>query len=121
MKHCLEEGAKAFGGRTAALTTSRTPKDAASEGASAWRRLWSVGGGRPPSTVIVKLFSDGSANLNMGASDLGTGTKTVMAMVIAEELGIKPEVIRIEHADTGTTQFATPSGGSKTVPTKPRR
>ncbi len=80
--------------------------------------LWSVGGGRPPSTVIVKLFSDGSANLNMGASDLGTGTKTVMAMVVAEELGIKPEVIRIEHADTGTTQFATPSGGSKTVPTE---
>jgi len=54
----------------------------------------------------------------MGASDLGTGTKTVMAMVMAEELGIKPEVIQIEHADTGTTQYATPSGGSKTVPTE---
>ena len=25
---------------------------------------------------------------------------------------------QIEHADTGTTQFATPSGGSKTVPTE---
>ena len=77
-----------------------------------------MGGGSPPSTVIVKLFSDGSANLNMGASDLGTGTKTVMAMVLAEELGIKPEVVQIEHADTETTQYATPSGGSKTVPTE---
>jgi xanthine dehydrogenase YagR molybdenum-binding subunit len=57
-------------------------------------------------------------NLNMGASDIGTGTKTVMALVAAEELGVKPEVIRIEHADTGTTQYATPSGGSKTVPTE---
>jgi xanthine dehydrogenase YagR molybdenum-binding subunit len=27
-------------------------------------------------------------------------------------------MIQIEHADTGTTQFATPSGGSKTVPTE---
>jgi CO/xanthine dehydrogenase Mo-binding subunit len=54
----------------------------------------------------------------MGASDLGTGTKTVMAMVVAEELGIKPEAIQIENADTGTTQYATPSGGSKTVPTE---
>jgi xanthine dehydrogenase YagR molybdenum-binding subunit len=80
--------------------------------------LWFAGGGNPPSTVIVKLFSDGSANLNMGASDIGTGTKTVMAMVVAEELGIKPEMLQIENADTGTTQYATPSGGSKTVPTE---
>jgi xanthine dehydrogenase YagR molybdenum-binding subunit len=68
--------------------------------------------------VIVKLFSDGSVNLNMGASDIGTGTKTVMAMVVSEELGVALDKIQIEHADTGTTQFATPSGGSKTVPTE---
>jgi xanthine dehydrogenase YagR molybdenum-binding subunit len=80
--------------------------------------LWVVGGGGPPSTVIVKLFADGSVNLNMGASDIGTGTKTVMAMVLAEELGVRPASIQIEHADTGSTQYATPSGGSKTVPTE---
>ncbi len=54
----------------------------------------------------------------MGASDIGTGTKTVMAMVVAEELGVPLDRIQIEWADTGTTQFATPSGGSKTVPTE---
>jgi xanthine dehydrogenase YagR molybdenum-binding subunit len=80
--------------------------------------LWIAGAGGPPSTVIVKMFRDGSVNLNMGASDIGTGTKTVMAMVVAEELGIDPQTIQIENADTGTTQFATPSGGSKTVPTE---
>jgi xanthine dehydrogenase YagR molybdenum-binding subunit len=80
--------------------------------------LWFAGGGRPPATVIVKLFADGSVNLNLGASDLGTGTKSVMAMVVAEELGVRPDVIQVENADTGTTQFATPSGGSKTVPTE---
>jgi xanthine dehydrogenase YagR molybdenum-binding subunit len=57
-------------------------------------------------------------NLNMGASDIGTGTKTVMSMVVAEELGIPLDQIRVEHADTGTTQFTNPSGGSKTVPTE---
>jgi xanthine dehydrogenase YagR molybdenum-binding subunit len=77
-----------------------------------------VGGGGPPATIIVKLFADGSVNLNMGASDIGTGTKTVMAMVVAEELGVDPDRIEVEHADTSTTQFATPSGGSKTVPTE---
>ncbi|MFZ0789920.1 MAG: molybdopterin cofactor-binding domain-containing protein, partial [Chromatiaceae bacterium] len=79
---------------------------------------WFVGDGRPPSTVILRLFADGTANLNMGASDIGTGTKTVMAMVVAEELGLDPDSIQIEHADTGTTQYASPSGGSKTVPTE---
>ena len=119
LKQCLEDGAGAFQWREMRLRTSQAPKDSTvRRGVGMASCLWSVGGGRPPSTVIVKLFSDGSANLNMGASDLGTGTKTVMAMVMAEELGIKPEVIQIEHADTGTTQYATPSGGSKTVPTE---
>ena len=80
--------------------------------------LWQGGAGGPPSTIVVKLFADGSVNLNMGASDIGTGTKTVMAMVVAEELGVPLDRIQVEWADTGTTQFATPSGGSKTVPTE---
>jgi xanthine dehydrogenase YagR molybdenum-binding subunit len=54
----------------------------------------------------------------MGASDIGTGTKTIMAQVAAEELGVDPQIIQIENADTATTQYATPSGGSKTVPTE---
>ncbi len=80
--------------------------------------LWVAGAGGPPSTIVLKLFADGSANINFGASDLGTGTKTVMALIVQEELGILPERVQIEHADTGTTQFATPSGGSKTIPTE---
>ena len=51
----------------------------------------------------------------MGAADLGTGTKTVMAMVVAEELGVPLDRIQIENADTGTTQYTDVSGGSKTV------
>jgi xanthine dehydrogenase YagR molybdenum-binding subunit len=37
-------------------------------------------------------------------------------MIVAEELGVPLDKIQIENADTGTTQYATPSGGSKTVP-----
>jgi CO/xanthine dehydrogenase Mo-binding subunit len=118
-KECLEEGAKAFGWDKAREEIARTPKTAKiRRGVGMAGGTWVAGGGGPPSTVIVRLFSDGSVNLNMGASDIGTGTKTVMALVIAEELGIQPEVIQIEHADTGTTQYATGSGGSKTVPTE---
>lgn len=113
---CLERGAEEFGWRAA---RDRGPGDGpVLRGVGMAGCLWIAGAGGPPSTAVVKYFADGSANLNMGASDIGTGTKTVMAMVIAEELEVPLDQITIEHADTGTTQYATPSGGSKTVPTE---
>ena len=113
---CLREGAKAFGwaeARTKAKSTGHVRR-----GVGMAAGMWQGGSGGPPSTVIVKVFADGSANINMGASDIGCGTKTVMAMIVAEELGIPLDRIQIEHADTGTTQYATASGGSKTIPTE---
>jgi CO/xanthine dehydrogenase Mo-binding subunit len=119
LRDCIEEGARAFGWKEARQRIAGAGnRGATRRGVGMAGGLWIAGGGRPPSTIILKLFSDGSVNLNMGASDIGTGTKTVMALVVAEELGVKPEIIQIEHADTGTTQYATPSGGSKTVPTE---
>jgi xanthine dehydrogenase YagR molybdenum-binding subunit len=119
LKECLEQGAKAFGWTDVRKKTAEQGKDSPiRSGVGMGACLWFVGGGGPPSTIVLKLFPDGSVNLNMGASDLGTGTKTIMAMVVSEELGIKPDKIQIENADTGATQFATRSGGSKTVPTE---
>lgn len=119
LRECVVEGAKAFGWKEAREKIGKQdPKSSVRRGVGMAAGLWMAGGGGPPSTVFVKLFADGSVNLNMGASDIGTGTKTVMAMVVSEELGIRPEMIQIENADTGTTQYATASGGSKTIPTE---
>ena len=113
---CLAEGAKAFGWKEA---RSRAPLPGhLKRGVGVAGGMWQGGAGGPPATVIVKLFADGSAHLNMGASDIGCGTKTWGAQIVAEELDVPVERISIEHADTATTQFATPSGGSKTVPTE---
>ncbi len=118
LKECLIEGAKAFGWEEAKKRSRESKKGGyIRRGVGVASGLWFAGGGNPPSTVVVKLFADGSVNLNMGASDIGTGTKTIMTMIVAEELGVRPGAVQIEHADTGTTQYATPSGGSKTVPT----
>jgi CO/xanthine dehydrogenase Mo-binding subunit len=116
LRQCLSEGARAFG--WAAARERKKDEGPVKRGVGAAAGLWLAGAGGPPSTVIVKLFPDGSANLNMGASDIGTGTKTVMAMVVSEELGVPLDRIQIENADTGTTEYATPSGGSKTIPTE---
>jgi CO/xanthine dehydrogenase Mo-binding subunit len=113
---CLRDGAKAFGwpeARKRAPLASHIKR-----GVGVAAGMWQGGGGSPPSTAIVKLFSDGSANLNLGASDNGCGTKTWGAQIVSEELGVPVEKISIEYADTATTQFATASGGSKTAPTE---
>jgi len=119
LKECLIEGAKAFGWEEARKRSHGSGENGqVRRGVGMASCLWFAGGGNPPSTAVVRLFSDGSVNLNMGANDIGTGTKTIMTVIVSEELGVKPAMVQIEYADTGTTQYATPSGGSKTVPTE---
>jgi xanthine dehydrogenase YagR molybdenum-binding subunit len=113
LEECLRKGAAEFDWKSSRKQPQRSQHLLRGVGVAAC--FWGYAGG-PPSTVIVKLYSDGSVNLNMGASDIGTGTKTWAAMIVAEELGVAVDRIQIEHADTATTQYATSSGGSKTVP-----
>ncbi len=79
-KECLEEGAKAFG--WAEARNKKPGKGPIVRGVGMAGCTWAAGGGGPPSTAIVRYFADGSVNLNMGASDIGCGTKTVMAMIV---------------------------------------
>lgn len=120
LSRCLEEGAAKFEWEASVERVRKHNNGGGhiKRGVGVGACLWIAGAGGPPSTVIIKLYKDGSVNLNMGASDIGTGTKTIMAQVAAEELGVKPSAIQVENADTATTQYATPSGGSKTVPTE---
>ena len=116
-RDCLTEGARTFGW-TEARAKAQQQRGPIRRGVGIAAGMWRGGGGNPPATIIVRLVPDGSASVNMGASDLGTGTKTWAAMIVAEELGLPVERVAVENADTATTQFATPSGGSKTVPTE---
>lgn len=110
LRQCIAEGAKTFGWSEARRGSRGDGHVRRGTGMAAGMWGWA---GEPSAIVIVKLLADGSVNLNMGASDIGTGTKTVMAMVVSEELGVPLEKIAIEHADTATTQYAPDSGGSQ--------
>ncbi|TVM17676.1 xanthine dehydrogenase family protein molybdopterin-binding subunit [Oceanidesulfovibrio indonesiensis] len=119
LAECIRKGAEVFGWQESRKRTAAQDKNATvRRGVGMAACNWFVGGGWPPSTVVVRLFADGSVNLNMGASDIGTGTKTIMALVVAEEMGVDHDSVQIENADTGTTQYTPPSGGSKTVPSE---
>lgn len=66
------------------------------------------GGGGPSTPVTVNIHPDGSVEAISGTQDLGTGTRTVIAMIIAEELGLQPNQVKVT---IGETRYG-PSGGS---------
>jgi len=56
-------------------------------------------------SAIIKMNDDGSFNLLVGASDLGTGADTVLAQIAAEALGCAVEDIVVYSGDTDFTPF----------------
>ncbi len=53
----------------------------------------------------IKMNDDGSFNLLVGATDLGTGSDTVLAQMAAEVLGVTVEDIIVYSSDTDFTPF----------------
>lgn len=53
----------------------------------------------------IKMNDDGSFNLLIGATDLGTGSDTVLAQMAAEVLGVPVEDIIVYSSDTDFTPF----------------
>jgi putative selenate reductase molybdopterin-binding subunit len=53
----------------------------------------------------IKLNDDGSFNLLVGATDLGTGSDTVLGQMAAETLGVPLEDIIVYSSDTDFTPF----------------
>ncbi len=63
------------------------------------------------STVEIRVLRDGAVEVRSAVQDIGTGTKTVLAQVVAEELGLKAEDITVLIGDT-LFPIGPPSGGS---------
>ena len=78
---------------------------------------WMAGSGNPPAYAFVKLNGDGSAEVITGTQDIGTGSRTVLAQVAAEALGITLKDVTLTLGDTATGPYAPTSAGSFTVPT----
>ena len=66
------------------------------------------------SSCEVRISRDGSVELMSAVQDLGTGTKTMLAVVVAEELGIPPANVVIRIGDT-RFPIGPDSGGSVTT------
>ena len=66
------------------------------------------------SSAEVRVSKDGSVELMSAVQDLGTGTKTLLALIVAEEFGIPPHSVGIRIGDT-RFPIGPDSGGSITA------
>jgi xanthine dehydrogenase YagR molybdenum-binding subunit len=72
------------------------------------------GANQMPATARVTLRSNGTAHAVSATSDIGPGTYTVMTMIAAEYLGLRPDQVRFELGDSSFPQ-APSQGGSWTT------
>jgi xanthine dehydrogenase YagR molybdenum-binding subunit len=77
-------------------------------------QIW-WGGGVPGTLADIKIHRDGSVEAVSGTQDIGCGTRTYMATVAAETLGLEPRDITVKIGDT-VYPWAPISGGSLTAP-----
>jgi xanthine dehydrogenase YagR molybdenum-binding subunit len=72
------------------------------------------GGAGHASKANAIINPDGSVEIELGSQDLGTGTRTIIAMVAAETLGLTVPAIRVKIGDNRYPPSGS-SGGSTTV------
>ena len=89
---------------------------------STWKRgvgmasqIW-YGGGGPPSYAWTRVGADGRIAVVTAMQDIGTGTRTAMAQIAAEELGVPLDRVEVALGDTSRGPYATLSAGSSTTP-----
>jgi xanthine dehydrogenase YagR molybdenum-binding subunit len=73
------------------------------------------GAGRQNNDTTVTISRDGSVLVRCSTQDLGTGERTVMAIVVAEVLGLEPRDITVQIGESPYGR-STGSGGSTTCP-----
>lgn len=109
LRECYARGAEAFGWarRNPAPRSMRDGKDLVGWGMATgvWEAL------QMPVAVRIVLTSNGHAEVSCAASDIGTGTYTIVAQVAADALGLPIENISVRLADSTLPQ-APVEGGS---------
>lgn len=104
--------------RESALWKSRNPRPNADSGPvkrgvglsqSVWYRFI-----RMNSASEVRVHRDGSVEIMSAVQDIGTGIKTVLAQVVAEQFGVPPQKVSVKIGDTNYP-VGPNSGGSVTT------
>ena len=72
-------------------------------------------GADPTSVAIVRLLADGTALLMIGSTEMGQGGSTVLAQIVAEELGLSVDQVTLAPTDTHLVPYQWTTGASRTT------
>jgi aerobic carbon-monoxide dehydrogenase large subunit len=65
----------------------------------------------------LRIHPTGTAILKISSKTQGQGHETTFAQIVAEELGIQPEDIKVQHGDTDNTPYGLGTYASRSTPT----
>jgi CO/xanthine dehydrogenase Mo-binding subunit len=71
-------------------------------------------GAYPISTAQVRIQIDGSVVVSSGSTEMGQGSRSLLAQVAAEELGVDLGVVSVIQSDTSVTAYERTTGASRT-------
>lgn len=123
LKNAVRKGDRSLAGTPLARDWMRETIRTAAEAARWGRRRLKPNQGRGiacgewtnadgATSAFIAINEDGSISLTTGQMDI-TGVHTVMAQVVAEELGVSPERISVTMGNTDTVPYTSLSAGSK--------
>ncbi|MBZ5579000.1 MAG: xanthine dehydrogenase family protein molybdopterin-binding subunit [Acidobacteriia bacterium] len=112
LEDCIRRGAEAF--------EWRKRWHAPGEGSGPVKRgagmaMGSFSSSMGRSSAVIDLDARGTYHLHVGVTDIGTGAKTTMALIAAEELGVPLEKIDVIWGDTDRCPFSVGESGSRTT------
>jgi CO/xanthine dehydrogenase Mo-binding subunit len=67
------------------------------------------------SVAIVNVSADGTASVQTSTVDMGQGSDTAMALIVADVLAIDVEAVRVVHPDTDVTPYDMGTLGSRST------
>jgi carbon-monoxide dehydrogenase large subunit len=73
-------------------------------------------GGNGPETANVTLEKDGTVTVLIGSQSTGQGHDTSYAQLVADQLGLPPDRIRMHQGDTDRVKTGSGTGGSSSIP-----
>ncbi len=73
-------------------------------------------GGNGPETAVISLDRDGGVTVLIGSQSTGQGHATSYAQIVADQLGLPPEKVRVVQGDTDTIETGAGTGGSSSIP-----
>ncbi|HSK30491.1 MAG TPA: xanthine dehydrogenase family protein molybdopterin-binding subunit [Candidatus Limnocylindria bacterium] len=72
-------------------------------------------GATPVSVALIRMQSDGIANIAAGSTEMGQGVRTTLTQIAAEELTLPMEQFRMLGADTKVTPYDSSTGSSRST------